>query len=84
MNARNFKSTEYFQPPVRKKANISTLAIQPSTSSPPQKTIQSIFNKDEYFAEHTQRMACDPQIQKDLRAINKEFAVAELDGLGKS
>ena len=28
-------------------------------------------------------MAHDPQIQRELRAINSEFAAAESDGLGK-
>ena len=28
-------------------------------------------------------MARDPQIQRELRAINSEFAAAESDGLGK-
>ena len=28
-------------------------------------------------------MASDPQIQRELRAINAEFAAAESDGLGK-
>ena len=29
-------------------------------------------------------MAKDPQIQRELRSINTEFAVAESDGLGKT
>jgi hypothetical protein len=33
--------------------------------------------------EQLERMATDPNIQRELKAINEEFAVTELDGLAK-
>jgi Protein of unknown function (DUF2281) len=40
------------------------------------------WNNDAVFNELT-AMAGDPQIQRELHAINTEFAAAESDGLGK-
>ena len=36
------------------------------------------------FAEEMQAMAEDPDIQREVTVINREFAPAEADGLGKA
>ena len=40
-------------------------------------------NADDDVFNELAAMAGDPQIQRELRAINSEFAAAESDGLGK-
>ena len=43
----------------------------------------SALNIEERWANQMADMAADPQIQNELRQIEKEFALTELDGLGK-
>jgi hypothetical protein len=35
------------------------------------------------LSEQLKEMAADPNVQRELKAINEEFAVTELDGLAK-
>ena len=39
--------------------------------------------KEEAFAAEMARMARDPQIQKENRRINRDFAATEMDGLDR-
>jgi hypothetical protein len=39
------------------------------------------FRRDDSFDSEMARMASDPEIQREIAAINAEFAVADADGL---
>ena len=40
--------------------------------------------KDRAFAEQMQAMAGDPDIQREITAVNREFAQTEADGFGEA
>jgi predicted DNA-binding antitoxin AbrB/MazE fold protein len=48
-----------------------------------QALIKAWDNPDDEVFNQLAEMAGDPQIQRELRSINAEFAPAESDGLGK-
>ncbi|MBO1351078.1 MAG: hypothetical protein EBE86_028605 [Hormoscilla sp. GUM202] len=39
------------------------------------------FANESYIEAQIKEMACDPDIQAEIAAINQEFAVTEMDGL---
>ena len=40
------------------------------------------MNKKSILKSRLAKMASDPQVQSEIKKINSEFAIAELDGLG--
>lgn len=52
-------------------------------STEEQDTIAAKLLRELRSLEQLKEMAADPNIQRELKAINEEFAVTELDGLAK-
>jgi hypothetical protein len=48
-----------------------------------QKSSTKIISSSQVFEQQIARMAADPDVQKEIIEINREFAVTELDGLEK-
>lgn len=48
-----------------------------------QKSSTKIISSSKVFEQQIARMAADPDVQKEIIEINREFAVTELDGLEK-
>jgi uncharacterized protein YbaP (TraB family) len=58
-------------------AKASTLSVEE------QDTLAAKLLRELELSEQLKEMAADPNIQRELKAINEEFAVTELDGLAK-
>jgi hypothetical protein len=58
-------------------AKASTLSAQE------QDTLANKLLRELELSEQLKEMAADPNIQRELKAINQEFAATELDGLAK-
>jgi hypothetical protein len=48
-----------------------------------QDALAQVLVRELEYLEQLEQMAADPAIQRELKAINEEFAVTELDGLAK-
>lgn len=46
-------------------------------------TSRNLSNKPHPFEEQLSQMANDPAIQEELKAIDREFAITEMDGLSQ-
>ncbi|MBD2015996.1 hypothetical protein H6F96_18735 [Microcoleus sp. FACHB-53] len=46
-------------------------------------TSNNLSNKPHNFEEQLSQMANDPAIQEELKAIEREFAITEMDGLSE-
>jgi hypothetical protein len=47
------------------------------------RTSNALSNKPHTFEEELSQMANDPAIQEELQAIDREFAITEMDGLSE-
>lgn len=47
------------------------------------RTSNNLSNKPHNFEEQLSQMANDPAIQEELQAIEREFAITEMDGLSE-
>lgn len=47
------------------------------------RTSNNLSNKPHNFEEQLSQMANDPAIQEELKAIEREFAITEMDGLSE-